>query len=344
MTQESVKGSKGKSRGAEYHAPRMPRSLRLTRQDWIDAGMEKNIMESSDHPSFYVSSWPYVRAGVDTLGERHMYRLPHIVPNSVLITAIGNDWHEGTWWRLQNMMRYTEEQGYTVALEEVDDMSTMPADAIGIMRACAAMLALDSGFEWCFMIDNDVLVEEDTLVRLIKHDRPIVFPLAVPPKEEFLGGGTLNYPYLSEGIGLQPVLWSTMSAMLFNAKVFNCLSPYAWHGHDIHFAQNLAHFGHRIHVDTDAVVHLTRGPARHPAQPWDVLWERLRTKYNSRQNDKRHREPPPDFDPAFSKGTVDKEGVYWAVDSWKYGGVNGPMQIRNGRGASPDGKENLDKS
>ena len=138
----------------------------------------------------------------------------------------------------------------------------------------------------------------------------------------------LCYPYLLEGTGLQPVTWSTMSVMLFNTKVFNCLAPYAWHGHDIHFAQNLAHFGHRVYLDTETVVHLTRGPARHPAQSWDTLWARLKAKYDSRQNEKRHREPPAGFDPVFGKGSIDTEGVYWAVDSWKYSGVNGPMQIQ----------------
>src|SRR3990167_2285943 len=284
MVQES---EKDKNKGADYHAPRMPRSLRRSRQEWVDAGMERNIMESSDHPSFYVSSWPYVRVGPDTLGERYVYRLPHVVPNSVLITAICNDWHEGTWWRLQNMMRYTEEQGYTVALEEVDDMSTMPADAIGIMRACAAMLALDSGFEWCFMVDTDVLLEEDTLVRLIVHDRPVVYPrVEVLPGKNKFPGSPLSSPYpMRAGLGLQPVTWSVMSCMLFNTKVFNCLDAYAWHGHDYHFAQNLAHYGHRILVDTETLVYVTRGPARHPVKSWDELWASLKAARDSRQND-----------------------------------------------------------
>ena len=321
--------AQGNKRGVEYRVPLVPRPF-LTRQDFVDAGMERNIMESSDHPSFYASSWPCPTIGPTTLGDRIAYHLPNINTNSVLITVISNDWHKGGWWRLQNMMRYTEEKGYSVALEEVDDMSTMPADAIGIMRACAAMLALDSGFEWCFMVDTDTLLEEDTLVRLIAHDRPIVYPLVVPPEGEFIGSGPLCCPSLPEGVGLQPVVWSTMCAMLFNTKVFNCLDAYAWHGHDFHFAQQLAHYGHRIYVDTDTPIHITRGPARHPSQPWDTLWERLRTAYDRRQNEKRLRGPPPGFDPAFDKGTVDQSGVYWAVDSWKYGGVNGPMQGRNG--------------
>jgi len=313
-------------KGREYRAPRMPWSMRLTRKDFKEHGMEQNIMEASDHPSFYLSSWPHVGAGTSTLGERDVYRIPHINPNSILVTAISNHWHEGAWWRFQNMLRYTEDHGYTVGIEEVDDMSTMPADAIGIMRAMAAMLALDGGFEWCFMVDNDALLEEDTLMRLLQHDRPIVYPLVAQPEDEWLGGGSLNSPYLEEGMGLQPVLWSTMCAMLFNTKVFNCLPPYAWHGHDFHFAQSLAHYGHRIYVDTDAVIHVTRGPSRHPAQPWGDFWDRQRKMFESRQNDNRHREPPPGFDPVFGEGAVDKDGVYWGKEEWKYDGVSGANQ------------------
>ena len=325
MTLESVNGSEGKRKGAEYHAPRKPLSKRLTRKDWVEAGLEKNIMESSDHPSFYVSSWPHVGLGTFTLGERTVYRIPHINPNSVLITAISNHWHEGAWWRLQNMMRYTEEQGYTVALEEVDDMSTMPADAIGIMRACAAMLALDSGFEWCFMVDTDVHLEKDTLVRLMAHDRPIVFPMLNLLNDDAPGAPVSSPRVLSSGLGLQPMRWAAMSCMLFNTKVFNCLDHYAWHGHDYHFAQSLWHYGHRIYMDTDTVVNVTRGPARHPSRTWDELWARLKKGYEGRANEDRDRRPPADFDPAFGQGTVDKDGVYWAVDNWKNIGVKGPQ-------------------
>src|SRR3990167_6293824 len=152
----------------------------MTREEYIEAGFERFLVEDSAHPGYHASIWPTLGSGVNTLGQfTSRYRLPHLNYNSVLITVISNDWHEGGWHRLQDMIKYTEDAGYTVALEEVDDMSTMPADAIGIMRACASMLALDSGFEWCFMLDTDALVEKDTLLRLIAHDRPIVFPLIV---------------------------------------------------------------------------------------------------------------------------------------------------------------------
>ncbi len=304
-------------------------------------GLEHQIVDRASHPGFYASSWPTVGSGYATLGKQRHYRLPHLAHNSCLIVAISNEWQEGCWWRLQNMLRYSEQHGLTVALEETSDMSTMPADAIGIMRACAAMMALDAGFEWCLLVDTDCQLEEDTLIRLIEHDRPVVYPMVVAIEDEWVGSG-LSSPILKSGDGLVPVVWSVMSCMLFNVKVFNCLDANAWRGHDFHFAQCLGHFGHRIMVDTDTVVHVTRGPARWPVTKWTQLWEKIGNSYEKRRTADRHREPPPGFDPVFGEGTVDKNGVYWAMEEWKRLGVNGPgagnPSLRTKNGQEPDGE------
>jgi len=321
--------------------PQHPPGWMPTHDEFVKMGLGRHIIDRSSHPSYYASSWPIAGSGANTLGMHLRYRIPHLSYNSVLVTVISNHWQEGGWWRLQDCLRYTEKLGYTVGLEEVDDMSIMPPDAIGIMRACAAMLALDAGYEWCLMLDTDALLEEDTLVKLLVHDRPVVYPMVIALNDKY-PGGALSSPRLLPGHGLQPVTWATMSCMLFNTKVFNCLPPYAWHGHDYHFAQNLAHFGHRIHVDTDTVVHVTRGPARHPVKRWDELWSSLKVAYESRQNDERDRRPPPGFDPVFGEGTVDQAGVYWAVDSWKYLGTNGPMQPAGENGKESHAEEGVD--
>ena len=315
-------------------------SDQLTLEELQAAGMARYIVDRASHPGFYASSWPTVGTGETTLGKQKHYRLPHLAHNSVMVVAISNEWQPDCWWRVQNMLRYSEQHGLTVALEETSDMSTMPADAIGIMRACAAMLALDSGFEWCLLLDTDCKVEDDTLVKLIAHDRPVVYPMVVAEHDDWPGSG-LSSPILKSGQGLVPVVWSVMSCMLFNTKVFNCLAPYAWHGHDFHFAQNLGHFGHRIYVDTDTIVHVTRGPARWPVTDWNLLWEKIGKSYEKRRNDDRHREPPPGFDPAFGEGFVDKNGVYWGLEEWKrYAATNSPMAgnpaPRNG--SDPDAK------
>ena len=297
--------------------------------------MRSKVVDRSDHPGFFVSSWP-IDYGHATLHGKERYRHPHLNLNSVLVVVLSNEYTENAWWRLQNMLRYTENAGYTVAFEEMDDMSTMPADAIGIMRACATMLALDSGFEWCFMVDTDVLVEEDTLIKLLDRDTPVVFPLLDILYDE--NPGLVASQAFRPNTGMHTVYWSAMSCMLFNTKVFNCLDHYAWHGHDSHFSQSLAHYGHRIHVDTDTIVKVNHGPSRHPSKTWNNLWDRLKLNYDKRLTESRDRRPPPDFDPAFTEGIVDDDGVYWAKENWARGGALGPYRDlfleRNGHESS----------
>lgn len=277
-------------------------------------GFERFVINRRTHPNYFASSWP-IAPSLQAMGhERMAYRMPHLNYNSVLVAVISNDWLKDGWWRLQNMLRFTEEKGFTLALEEVDDPSIMPSDAIGMMRYCASMLALDAGFEWCFMVDTDVLLEEDTLVRLLEHDRPIVYPLIVDLEQRY-PDAPIHNPKLKQGTGLKPVTWCTMSAMLFNTKVFNCLTPYAWWGHDYHFAQCLAHYGHRIYVDTDTVVPVSRGPTRNPSKDWDQYWKDQEAGWRRRATRDRDRRPPPDYDP-YGKGTVGIDGVYWAMKNW----------------------------
>lgn len=296
-----------------------------TKEEWLALGWdERFLVDRMTHPSYHMSSWPVTGMGSQLLGSRADYRLPHINPQSVLITVMSNMWLEGGWHRLQDMLRFTEKAGYVVALQEADDMSLMPYDAIGIMRACAAMMALDAGVEWCLMVDTDALLEKDTLTRLLEWDRPIVVPYLVDLENRY-PGAPLSSPVMKPNTGLQPMVWAAMSVMLFNVKVFNCLDAYAWHGHDYHFAQQLGHFGHRIYMDTDTTVNLSRGPARNLGKTWDEVWTAMRATFERSRNQDRDRRPPPGFDPIFGEGTVTKDGVYFAVDTVRNKRMNGPL-------------------
>ena len=301
-------------------------------EEYRALGLGRHIVDRPSHPQLYVSSWP-LSYGLQAIGNKSRYRQPHLNYNSVMVTTIGNHYDEGVWWRLQNMLRYTEEQGFLVALEELDDMSMMPTDAIGIMRGAASKLALDAGFEWCFMVDTDVLLEEDTLIRLLHRDAPVVFPYLNVLKD-FAPGAPISSPrLLQSGMGMQPVRWAAMSCMLFYTKVFNCLDHYAWHGHDAHFSQSLSHFGHRIYVDTDTVVDVTKGPTRHSMKDWDTMLADMKRAHDSFQIDERDRRPPPNWDSAFDKGYVDEGGVYWGIEQWSRFDMGGPLYFGAQNGA-----------
>ena len=187
------------------------------REELLAAGVpEEALVEGSDHPSILASTWDVSVSDKQVTGAKSEYHLPHIRPQSILVTPIGNMWDEGGWWRLQDMLLRTATAGHSVSLQEMKDAATFSFEAIPMMRWSASMMARDGGVEWLLMVDNDVWLERDTLLRLLAHDRPIVFPLIEDMEKKYPDViATLSDPVLKAGQGLKPVRWSAMSCMLF---------------------------------------------------------------------------------------------------------------------------------
>ena len=287
-----------------------------SRNELLKAGVpDEAIVDRSDHPGILASTWDVSAADLKVSARQREYHFPHLKPMSVLITPIGNLWDDGAWWRLQDCMLHTAQAGYSLSLQEVNDASLFSFEAIPMMRWHASMLARDSGAEWLFMVDNDVWLEKDTLVRLLAHDRPVVFPF-IEDMEKRLPRiiAPLSGPDLMEsGKGLVPVKWSAMSCMLFNTKIFNVLEPTAWRGSDYLFGQCLNFIGHRIYVDTDTVIHVTHGPTRHASKTNQEFWEDHAKMRDRLRYEFRNRQPPPHFNPLMDDGVVDTYGTYFGV-------------------------------
>src|SRR3990167_4094605 len=287
-----------------------------SKEELLAAGVpEEAIVERSDHPSILASTWDVPGADMAVSQAQREYHLPHIRPQSVLVATIGNLWDEGSWWRLQDCLLHTAEAGHSISLQELKDASLFSFEAIPMMRWSAAMLARDGGVEWLLMVDNDVWLEKDTLLRLLAHDRPVVFPY-IEDMEKRLPRiiAPLSGPDLTEsGHGLVPVRWAAMSCMLFNVRIFNVLSETAWRGSDYLFAQCLNFIGHRIYADTDTVVRVTHGPTRHASKQYDEYWDDHRAYQERHRTEYRDRRPPAGFDPLKDDGYVDRYGTYFGV-------------------------------
>ena len=287
-----------------------------SRDDLIAAGVpEEAIVERSDHPGILASTWDVSGADLKVSAKEREYHMPHIRPQSILVTPIGNLWDDGAWWRLQDCLLHTAKAGYSVSLQELKDASLFSFEAIPMMRWSASMLARDSGVEWCVMVDNDVWLEKDTIVRLLAHDRPVVFPYLEDMEKRLpriiapLSGPDLTEP----GHGLVPVRWAAMSVMLFNVRLFNVLEATAWRGSDYLFAQCLNFIGHRIYVDTDTIVRVTHGPTRQASKQYDEFWDDHRKMQDRLRTEWRDRRPPPGFNPETDDGFVDKYGTYFGM-------------------------------
>ena len=208
---------------------------------------------------------------------RQDFSWAHCRPNSVLITAMGYHWKPGCWQRVMDMVHYTNSQGYFVAFEELMDRCFQPYDALGAMRN-EAIFRGQQGYEWLLYIDNDILPQPDTLVRLIERDESIIAPYILEPGTNKPLHGPIRSPYS----GLQKIRWCVLSMLLFRTSVFNCTSDEFWNsamGADegYHF-QKLWRYGHRPRLDTDLMVSVASTPTyplatnRMEKQNADAFW------------------------------------------------------------------------
>ena len=282
-----------------------------TREQLAAVGITEDMaFDRTNHAQGVFASWD-----VNASGREAAYHYPHIKPRSVLVTPIGTLWEKDAWWHLQDMLLYTAMAGHSVSIQEMRDSNLFSSDAISFMRWSASMMARDSGVEWLLMVDNDALVEKDTLVRLLSWDMPVVFPLLDDQEQKYPEQmAPLHVPTkLEPGNGLVPVRWSAMSVMLFNPKIFNVLEPYAWRGTDYQFGQALNYIGHREYVDTNTVVKVVKSPSRHAQKTYDEFWASHRDMYERLKHEDRDRRPPLGFDPKTDDGFLDKDGTYFAV-------------------------------
>ena len=243
-------------------------------------------------------------------GERAEYSFPHIKPDSVLIAATGNAWVPHAWHRLQDMIVHAEKAGITVALQEIPDWSVLPSDAIANMRMAGAQLAVDAGVEWYVMLENDVLLEEDTLERLIARDMPCTAPLCIGTDGKIV---KIN-EYLKPNTGLRPVRSAVFSMLMFRTNVFNCIGPEAFGigigTHEGPFWQKMWHFGHRLYVDTDTIVNLARDPSYNGNWEYDEIVEKTKENFYHYRLTRRDRRPPSDYDPTWTSDTNINNDVY----------------------------------
>ena len=269
------------------------------------------------HPQWHESSWPLTNSDMAALGERGHYCFPHIRPNSVLVASVGNMWLPGAHYRVQDMVVHATDKGLPVAFEEIRDHGVLPYSGVASMRSGAIQMAMDSGVEWLFLIENDVLLEPDTLERLIAVDRPIVAPLLVSPRGTV---SRLSMPHREPNTGVQLVRWMATSAILFKVKVFNATGPMVFSVCDteLQIFQRFDHFGHQACIDTDTIVNLASAPGfRSSNMSYEELKDEERSRYERRRHNARDRNPPPDWDPVFATNgaAVTPNGAYLPMGS-----------------------------
>lgn len=233
-----------------------PRSL----PDTEEAERERRLNESAfAHLRTYDTPGDARRAEARARGRMQP---SHLKPNSVCIATLGHAYVPGAWAAQVDLYMHTRKH-MPCWLDEIPNFSTKPHDMLGTMRHYAWSRARDSGFEWCLLIENDVLPEPDMLERLIARDCPIIAPFQVDEEKHSI----LQHPHdLTHKTGLKRASFVAMSCLLLSTRVLNgfAYNPFG-DGQSVPegvFYERLFGLGHQLWVDTDIYCRVMRTPSR----------------------------------------------------------------------------------
>jgi hypothetical protein len=203
---------------------------------------------------------------------------PHFNPGSVLVATIGTDFPGNCKELIHAMILYTREAGYSVKYQEMQVYhNTFPQPAHASTRNHAINSGRIGGSDYICFVDTDVIPEEDTLVKLLKHEVSVIGPYVIDPEDGTLLGG----PQREKDSGIHLQKWVAQCFLLIKTGVF--------HNTEIHFASDEAEdiFSQRIHlygltqyVDSGIKLKLASPPGRPDSKNWDNRMEGLKERYN----------------------------------------------------------------
>jgi len=201
---------------------------------------------------------------------------PHNAPGSIFVAPIGTNWAKGCWQAVVDMVLHTAATGLQCWMEEIAPSGYFPQLDANRLRDRAVHFAQDGGFEWLCLVDNDMKPAPDTLLKLMRHELPIMAPLIIEPGV----GKSIGSPELIPDRGLQPAKWVSLSFLLIRTSVFNTGVTFMSSPEEGMLFQRFWHFGHRAWVDTAVGVEMTQPPARRSGKSWKENWDSLKRNYN----------------------------------------------------------------
>jgi len=132
------------------------------------------------------------------------------------------------------------------------------------MRNWGVKAAIDGGYDYLFLIENDASLSPNTLERLLSRDQDIILPRLTYPQFdpiEELCYGPQDRPYRE---GLLRLTWAAHCCILFKVEALKRIEPPVWRGfstegEDHYFWQQQGIYPH-MDMDTPAkILKLARG-------------------------------------------------------------------------------------
>jgi hypothetical protein len=149
----------------------------------------------------------------------------------------------------------------------LQSLTVLPPLGLGEMRNLAIMKAYLEGYSHLMIIDNDVVMEPDTVARLVNRGRGFVVPWFEQIYREGQSPELIHWPMFQPGQGLRRLNWTVPYCILYDIELFRsgcvdvrCHTPSMVYNEDEINSVYLRCHGVDLWQDTDTKVKLLRGP------------------------------------------------------------------------------------
>ena len=193
----------------------------------------------------------------------------------VLIVPIGQNFLPGVAEAIIATAReYQRLAQATCDIFVLQSLTVLPPLGLGEMRNLAIMKAYLEDYAYLMLIDNDVLLEPDTVIRLVNRGKGFVVPWFEQLYKTDGTSDAIHWPIFAPGQGLRELAWTVPYCILYDMALFHsgqvdvrCHTPSMLYNEDEINSVYLRCKGVALWQDTDARVKLLRGPR--------MLWESL---------------------------------------------------------------------
>lgn len=218
----------------------------------------------------------------DRYFDQETYSWPHSSPGSVYVVAIGNRWKKNDDVNCEILVRdmivHTQEVGYKLAFEEIAVwFGSFPNPSVMAAREEAAFHAIQSGLEYTFFIDNDIIPKKDLLINLLSFNLPMIVPMVIDGEHNIMIGG----PIREKNSGVYDQKWTSMSALLIKTSLLS-LPGVRFGDNDIEgiFFQRFARWAHTVHMDTSQILYTVTPPTRPDSLSYEERDNMNRDRYD----------------------------------------------------------------
>lgn len=146
---------------------------------------------------------------------------------TISVGCVGVNHMEGTEDALKCAVQFAGEQGYNVAVYRQEDVTVIPYHGVGAMRNNLLLIGYEAGASYLAILDNDVTLAEDSLVRLAERCRSAIVPYFDQSafRSEEQNPILVSRPPHLPNQGMAKLEWSVSSCLMFTREAFRLIGP-----------------------------------------------------------------------------------------------------------------------